>query len=68
MSRRPSRRVIELEKRLLEDREYLHPRDLPVEFIEEVVTLSDEDAMKLAARLFMMDQRARFIHHQLSIH
>jgi 3-methyladenine DNA glycosylase AlkD len=56
MSSRPSRRVIELEKRLLDDREYLHPRDLPIDFVEGVVTLSDEDAMKLAARLFMMDE------------
>jgi 3-methyladenine DNA glycosylase AlkD len=51
-----SRQVMELEKRLLDNREYVHPRDLPADFIESIVTLSDVDAMKLAARFFMMDE------------
>lgn len=51
-----NKQVIELEKRLLDDREYLHPRDLPDYFLENAVTLPDKDALELAAHLFMMDE------------
>ncbi len=51
-----SKPVIQLEKLLVHDREYVHPKNLPSDFIEGVMNLSDEDAMELAARLFMMDE------------
>jgi 3-methyladenine DNA glycosylase AlkD len=51
-----SEEVLKLEKRLIEDGEYTHPRYLPADFIIRATGLSDEDAMELAARLFMMDE------------
>lgn len=51
-----SKAVIQLEKRLLGDREYVHPKNLPADFIEGVTSLSDKEAMELATRLFMMDE------------
>lgn len=51
-----SERVLQLVKQLAEDPEYRHPRELPDAFIEEAVTLSEDEAMELAARLFMMDE------------
>ena len=51
-----SKAVIQLEKRLLGDREYVHPKNVPQDFIEGVPRLSEEEAMDLAARLFMMDE------------
>ncbi len=51
-----SKAVIQLEKRLLSDLEYAHPKNLPADFIEGVMNLSSEEAMELAARLFMMDE------------
>lgn len=51
-----SERVLQMVKQLTNDPEYRHPRDLPLAFIEGVVTLSDEEAMELAAYLFMMDE------------
>jgi 3-methyladenine DNA glycosylase AlkD len=50
------RRVIELEKRLLGDGEYTHPGSIPEYFMEGMVAFSDEDAMELAARFFMMEE------------
>ncbi len=51
-----SERVLRMVKQLTEDPEYRHPRYLPYAFIERAVTLSNEEAMELAARLFMMDE------------
>ncbi len=51
-----SERVIQLEKKLTEDPEYQHPRNVPSAFIQEVVTLTDEEVMELATRLFMMKE------------
>ena len=51
-----SKSIIQLEKQLLDDREYVHPKNLPADFIKGVMNLSDEEAMELAARLFMMDE------------
>jgi 3-methyladenine DNA glycosylase AlkD len=51
-----SEAVLKLEKRLLDDSEYTHPRDVPAEFIEGVKTLSDEEAMELASQLFMQTE------------
>lgn len=48
--------VLKLEKRLIEDGEYKHPLPLPADFINKATELSDEDAMELAARLFMMNE------------
>jgi 3-methyladenine DNA glycosylase AlkD len=45
--------VLKLEKRLFDDSEYTHPRDVPADFIEGVKALSDEEALELASRLFM---------------
>lgn len=50
-----SEQVLKLEKQLLVDSEYVHPRYLPKEFLEGIAELSDEDALELAARLYMMD-------------
>jgi hypothetical protein len=51
-----SEAMLKLEKRLLDDSEYTHPRDVPTDFIEGVQTLSDEEAMELASRLFMQTE------------
>jgi 3-methyladenine DNA glycosylase AlkD len=51
-----SEAVLKLEKRLLDDSEYTHPRDVPAEFIEGVKTLFDEEAMELASQLFMQTE------------
>lgn len=51
-----SERVRQMVKKLREDPEYQHPRNLPSTFTEEAAALSDEEAMDLAARLFMMDE------------
>ena len=48
-------RVAHMLKQLTEDPEYTHPRNLPDAFIQEAITLTDEEAMEAAARLFMMD-------------
>jgi 3-methyladenine DNA glycosylase AlkD len=48
--------VLKLEQRLFDDSEYTHPRDVPCDFIEGIKNLSDEDAMELAARLFMQTE------------
>jgi 3-methyladenine DNA glycosylase AlkD len=46
-------RLLILEKQLIENKDYLHPRDLPGEFITQVITLPDEEAMELAKQFFM---------------
>lgn len=51
-----SERVRQMVKKLTEDPEYQHPRNLPSTFTQEAAALSDEEAMDLAARLFMMDE------------
>jgi 3-methyladenine DNA glycosylase AlkD len=51
-----SKADIQLEKRLLNDPEYVHPKNLPADFIEGAMPLSNEEAMELASRLFMMDE------------
>ena len=51
-----SEAVLSLEKRLLDDSEYTHPGDVPIDFIEGVKTLSDEEALELAFRLFMQEE------------
>ncbi len=51
-----SQRVLQIVKQLTENPEYRHPRYLPIDFIQEAVALSDEEAIELAARLFMMDE------------
>jgi 3-methyladenine DNA glycosylase AlkD len=51
-----SETVLKLEKRLLDDNEYTHPRNVPADFIEGVKTLLDEEAMELASRLFMQTE------------
>ena len=51
-----NQRVLQIVKQLTENPEYRHPRYLPTDFIQEAVTLSDEEAMELAARLFMMNE------------
>ena len=48
--------VLKLEKRLFDDSEYTHPRDVPYDFIEGIKNLSDEEALELAARLFMQTE------------
>lgn len=48
-----SEAVRRLEKRLFDDSEYTHPRDIPPDFLEGVKSLSDEEALELASRLFM---------------
>jgi len=45
--------ILKLEQRLFNDNEYTHPRDVPDDFIESVKNLPNEEAMELAARLFM---------------
>ena len=50
-----SERVAQMIKQLTEDPEYSHPRNLPTDFVQEAVTLSNKEAMELAARMFMMD-------------
>jgi 3-methyladenine DNA glycosylase AlkD len=51
-----SEAVLKLEKRLFDDNDYTHPRDIPADFIEVVNTLPDEEAMELASRLFMQNE------------
>ena len=51
-----SEAVLKLEKRLLDDNEYTHPRNVPADFIEGVKTLSDKEALELASRLFMQTE------------
>jgi 3-methyladenine DNA glycosylase AlkD len=48
--------VLALETQLVENKNYLHPRDLPGEFITQVITLPDVEAMELAKRLFMKSE------------
>ena len=51
-----SERVIHLEEKIIEDHECGHWRTPPPAFIQEMVTLTDEEAMELAARVFMMKE------------
>ncbi|MFC1947630.1 DNA alkylation repair protein [Chloroflexota bacterium] len=48
--------VLKLEKRLLDDSEYTHPRDIPADFIEDIKALSDKEALELASRLFIQTE------------
>lgn len=48
--------VLTLERQLIENKNYRHPRDLPEEFISQVITLPDEEAMELAKRFFMKSE------------
>ena len=43
-----SKAVIRLEKRLLGDREYVHPKNVPQDFIEGVPSLSDKEARQFS--------------------
>lgn len=50
-------RVLKLERQLVENENNLHPRDRTgKEFIRQVISLPDEEAMELAARLFMKSE------------
>jgi 3-methyladenine DNA glycosylase AlkD len=51
-----SEAVLKLEQRLFNDGTYTHPRDIPVDFIGGVKTLSDKEALELASRLFMQTE------------
>ena len=48
--------VLKLEKRLFDDSEYTHPKNVPADFIEDVKSLSDEEALELASQLFMQTE------------
>ena len=45
-----------LEQQLIEDGNYIHPRNPQEEFVTQATALPDEDAMALAARLFMKSE------------
>ncbi len=47
-----SEQVLLLEEQLIQDGNYVHPRSPPEEFLRQAVSLPDEEAMELAARLF----------------
>lgn len=51
-----SQRVLILEQQLIEDVDYIHPRNPPKGFVSQAAALPDKDAMTLAARLFMMSE------------
>ncbi|MBN2075117.1 MAG: DNA alkylation repair protein [Dehalococcoidales bacterium] len=48
--------ILKLEKRLFDDSEYTHPKDIPADFIDDIKTLSAEEALELASRLFMQTE------------
>ena len=48
--------VLMLEEELIQNLDYVHPSSPPEEFLRQVITLPDEDAMALATRLFMKSE------------
>ncbi|OGO32590.1 MAG: hypothetical protein A2Z29_04290 [Chloroflexi bacterium RBG_16_56_11] len=51
-----SKQVLLLEQLLIEDGDYIHPRNPPEEFVIQATALPDEDAKALAARLFIKSE------------
>jgi len=51
-----SERVLQIARRLAEDPEYRHPRNLPSTFVQETATLSDDEVLELATRLCKLDK------------
>jgi 3-methyladenine DNA glycosylase AlkD len=48
-----SEQALMLEQQLIEDGDYIHPRNPPEWFVTQATAFPDKDAMELAARLFM---------------
>lgn len=51
-----NQRVLQMVKQLAGNPEYRHPRELPSTFLQEAVTLSDDDALELATRLCQLNE------------
>ena len=49
-------RASKILEQIVSDREYTHPRNPPLDFLRQISTLLDEEAMELAACLFMMQE------------
>ena len=48
-----SEAVLNLEKRFIDEGEYMHPRKIQADLLEDITALTNEEAMELASRLFM---------------
>ena len=51
-----SERVLQIARRLAEDPEYGHPRNLPSTFVQEAAMLSDDEVLELATRLCRLNE------------
>ncbi len=48
------KQVLQMAKQLADNQEFRHYRDLPLTFVEEAATLSDDEVLELAVRLWQL--------------
>ncbi|UCC17662.1 MAG: DNA alkylation repair protein [Dehalococcoidales bacterium] len=48
--------VLKLEKRFIDEGEYMNPRKIQADLLEDITALTNEEAMELASRLFMQTE------------